>query len=141
MTQFYAYKIAAGYNNAAGFVNIEAITPTGDRNFAPPQAYAGFSPGVLRVRADGLRYVAGFQTIIWQFSVLTAAQWRYLMDTYSTGGNSYSGKVTISSRGVDDAYASYNAIINIPPLPELESGRKWKNYRDVVIRFTRAVAI
>lgn len=139
--QLYQYKLAAGYNNAAGLVNIESIIPTGDRAFSPPQGYASFSPGVLRVRADGLRYVAGFQTILWIFSLLTAAQWRYLQDTYTVGGNSYSGKVTVANRNEDGSYSNYNAIIYVPPLPELASNRKWLNYRDVEIRFARAVTI
>lgn len=139
MNPLYDYQIADGQNNAAGLVNIEAITPSGDRAFAAPQAFSSFNPGVLRVRADGLSYLAGFQSFTWLFSILTRAQWQYLQDNYSTSGNSYSGKVTVRSRNIDGTYTNYNTLINIPLLPDLD--RQFTAYKQVRIEFTRAVSL
>jgi hypothetical protein len=139
LNPLYDYQIADGYDSAGSLVNIEAITPSGDRAFAAPQAFSSFAPGVLRIRADGLSYLAGFQSFIWLFSVLTRAQWQHLQDTYSTGGNSYTGKVTVRSRNIDGTYTNYNAIINIPILPDLD--RQFTAYKQVRIEFTRAVSL
>ncbi len=132
----YNYGIAAGWNNTPS--NIEGITPTSDRKFFPPTAFSSFNPGTIRVRADGQLYETGFESVTWRFSVLTRKQYQYLMTTYSTGSNSYSGKVSIRTIGVDGNYADYNAIMILPTLPELT--RQFIAYRDVDVRFIRLTA-
>jgi hypothetical protein len=140
MTYYYGYQLAAGWNGAGSLVDIQSIIPTGDRRFVAPQGYSGFDEGVLRVRLDKQRYLTGHTSFPWLFDVLTVAQYRYLMATYTTGGNSYSGKVTARTRiPSSGAFANYNAILYLPKLPELT--RKYLSYRDVVIQFVDAVAL
>lgn len=132
---WYEYAIAAGWNNTTGLRNIESLTPSGDKPFRTPNAYSAFNPGTLRLRADGIAYVEGFPSTAWLLDVLTRKQYQFLMTTYSTGGNSYSGKVTIRTMTPSGSYANYNAIMLLPIMPELD--RAFKIYRSVQIRFTR----
>lgn len=129
------YAIAAGWNSANLLKNIESIIPAGDRAFCAPNAYSAYNPGTLRLRADGVAYVEGFPSVTWMMAILTRKQYQYLMTTYSTGGNSYSGKVTIRTMTPSGSYANYNAIMLLPIMPELD--RAFKLYRSVQIRFTR----
>lgn len=135
----YQYAIAAGHDNAVNLVNIETIKPTGDKFFVPPQAYSTFDDGILRVRGDGARYTTGRKLFTWPFRVLTAAQYRYLMTNYTTGGNSYSGPVTVKTRKPSGAYETYNATLYLPKLPDLT--RRYLTYRDVLITFSDAVVV
>lgn len=139
MTQLYGYKIYPGWNNAGSLIDIQSITPPGDKPFNAPQGYSSWDDGMLRVRADGVIYVTGFKQFAWRFGVLTAAQYRYLVSTYATDTDGYSGPVTVATRGRAGTFANYNATINIPKLPDLT--RKYLSYRDVDIPFTRVVAI
>lgn len=139
MTQYYGYKIYPGWNNAGNLVDIQSITPTGDKPFVAPQAYSSWDDGVLRIRADGVVYVTGFKQFTWRFSVLTVAQYQYLVSTYATDTLGYSGPVTVATRGRAGTFANYNAYINIPKLPDLT--RRYLTYRDTDILFTRVVAI
>lgn len=134
------FQIAATWNSAASLRRIASITPASDvLPFAPPAGYAFFNPGTLIIRADGLSYVAGYPSTIWRFSYMTRLQYAYLIATYSSGGNSYAGQVTVRTIKQDKTYANYNAIMRIPFLPELQHKRA-KIY-DVDIRFSRLVAI
>lgn len=133
------YKIVSGWNNASTLRSIESIIPSNDKPFPPPNAYSGFDAGQAIIRGDGQIYLAGFGAFSWAFKGLTRAQYQYLMATYSTGGNSYSGKVTVRSRIQDGTFANYNAILLLPKLPELQRTRTV--YQDVEIRFTRLVAL
>lgn len=135
----YEYSIAAGYNNAGGLVNIENIVPSSDIAFYPPIAYNTFSRGILRVRADQTSVITGFQVVRWLFAIITRAQWRYLQATYTTGGNSYSGPVTIRTHGEDGFYHNYNAIMTIPPISELKL--QPLAYQDVEVTFKKVEAI
>lgn len=135
----YQYAIAAGHDNAVNLVNIETIKPTGDKFFVPPQAYSSFDDGILRVRADVARYTTGRKSFTWPLRVLTVAQYRYLMTNYSTGGNSYSGLVTVKTRNPAGAYANFNATLFLPELPDLT--RRYLTFRDITLIFADAVAI
>ncbi len=133
------YAIAAGWNNTALLKTIESITPPSDRPFYPVNGYSSFNPGAIRIRGDGSIYLAGYPSCGWRFSAMTRKQYQYLMSTYTVGGNSYSGKVTIRTRKDDGTFANYNAVLLLPILPEVQ--RVLKLYRDVEIRFSRLVAI
>jgi hypothetical protein len=133
----YAYKIAAGYNNAGSLVNIETIVPTGDSAFWPPEGYGGYRPGESVVRADGTEYVAGFASTVWHFKRLTRAQYSYLQSTYCGGG--WSGKVTIATRIGATSYANYNAILWLPK--PADANRTFIRWIDIDLRFTRMVAL
>lgn len=132
---WYEYAIAAGWNNPALLKALESITPVGDKPFRPPNAYSAFNPGTLRLRADGIAYVEGFASTTWTLSVMTRAQYRYLMANYTIGGNSYSGKVTIKTMTPAGTYTNYNAIMLLPIMPDLD--RAFKIYRNVQIKFIR----
>lgn len=133
----YSFSLAAAHNNAAGLVNIEQITPSSGRRFYPPRTPGGFSPGELIGRADDIVVTVGYASFIWLFDTLTRYQYNYLIATYSTGGNSYSGKVTVRTLNAINAYANYNATIHIPPDPK----PNYSIFEGVQIPFTRVVAI
>lgn len=140
MTAIYQpqYQIAAGNNNTAGLVALESITPAGDIQFAPVRAYWNYTPGSQRTRADGTLYFAGFASQAWICRVLTKAQWQYLKTTYCNGG--YSGEVTIRTRfGNPDAYANYNAILNLPV--ESATTQASRVFTDIQLTFTRLQSI
>ena len=133
----YSFSLAAGHNNAAGLVNVENILPSSDRYFWPPKTPGGFNPGELIGRADDIIVTVGYASFVWVFDVLTLAQYNYLITTYSTGGNTYSGKVTVRTVNAANSYANYNATMKIPPQPT----RNFIRRTGVEIQFTRAVTI
>lgn len=137
---FYNYAIASGWNVAANsLVNIETIKPTGDiYYFFAPKAYGYYDPGKRTVRGDGTITVVGFPTVAWIWDVVTRLQHEYLIATYSTGGNTYSGKVTINTRLGTSTYVRMNAVIIIPkPIESDGPTYAFRNYR---VEFTRLVA-
>jgi hypothetical protein len=126
MPAFTDYKIAAGHNNAGGLTLIGLIVPAGDIAFPEPTARLSYSPGVRRVRLDQQLYVAGFPAQTWEMPFLSLPQYQYLKTTYCGGG--YSGLVTVRTRWNAGAYAHFNAVLQVPLEPELESlqaGNKW----------------
>lgn len=134
---FYQYMIAANYNVALNsLTNIETIKPTNDLYyFFAPKAYGFYDPGQRKVRGDGTILMVGFPVVTWVFDVITRLQHEYLIATYSTGGNSYSGKVTINTRLGTSSYSRMNAIINIPKPIEADGPTyAFRNYR---VEFTR----
>lgn len=124
----YDYRIAAGHNVALNsLVNIEDITPAGDRPFFPPKAYGYYNAGQYRIRGDGTLYIAGFASLTWLFDVLTRKQYEYLRDTYCNGG--FSGKVTLYTRLGRLAYSRMNAIMILPSPSATDGGYfAFKNY-------------
>lgn len=135
----YQYKIASGYNVAAGsLVNIESITPTSDVAFVAPQVLGTFDPGKYIIRGDGTLYLTGFPTQQWLFSALTRLQLAYLRTTYCSGG--WSGLVTINTRLGDTPYVRYNAVM-ILPKPSESEGRlyAYKNYSVKMARLAVSV--
>lgn len=138
---YFQYALAAGHGQAGSLVNIETIKPTGDLYFLYPSlAPNKVIRGVLRRRLDGNDYVTGLASLTWLFGALTRAQWRYLQDTYTVGGNSYSGPVTVrSNSGEGGAYANYNAIIHVPPMHTLQY--KPGGFPDVEVQFSNLEAL
>ena len=136
----YDYRIAAGHNvPLANLVNIETIIPSGDRRFYPPRSFGTYSPGAIRVRADGRLYFAGFPSLTWKFSILTIAQFKYLQTTYCN--NSYSGKVTIYTKLDDNStYVRCNAIMVLPVLNTLDTSA-FRVFKDVNIEMRRIEVI
>lgn len=134
---FYQYKIAANWNVAVNsLTNIESITPNGDiYSFFAPKAYGFYDPGQRKVRGDGTILMVGFPVVTWVFDVITRLQHEYLIATYSTGGNTYSGKVTINTRLGTSTYVRMNAVMIIPKPVEVDGPvYAFRNYR---IEFTR----
>lgn len=130
----YSYKIAVGYNNAAGFVNIELIVPSLDRAFFAPEGYNNFNRGQRVIRGDGLIARNGFPYCFWLFSAVTRKQVSYLRATYGD-----SGPVTIATRPDEQAYQNYNAIIDLPD-PDATQ-RHYMGTEDYKVNFFRLVAI
>ncbi len=130
----YSYAIAPGYNQAT-LTNVESLRPNGGKYFYPPSAYSAFNPGSVRIRMDGQVYNTGFPSAAWHFDTMFRDQYQYLMQNYSIGGNSYSGTVTVQTRDVAGTYTPYNAVMILPPLPEIE--RNFTAYRNVTVKFTR----
>lgn len=137
MTALYDYQLAVGNNNAAGLVNIQTITPAGDRAFWPPDAFSSYDPGTFRIRGDGTVTLAGFASTTWVFGVLTRAQLTYLSDTYCSGG--WSGLVTVRTRIGRTTYANYNAVLTLTK--PRDSQRRFTKFLDYRVEFTRMVAL
>lgn len=136
----YDYRIAATYNQALGsLVNVETIKPTGDRYFYAPMAYGFASPGVQKVRLNGVGYRAGFPYVIWYFKVATRAQYEYLSSTYCSSG--YSGQVTIYTTLGKSTYARYNAVLILPSTAEQEGGEFFAFRSGLRVTFSHLVAL
>lgn len=135
-TPQYSYKIGVGYNLPDGsLTNVELLyAPVDWRNFYPPNAYSAFNPGVPRVRLDSYRNFTGFNSIVWNFELLTRKQYHYLKDVYCIGGG-YTGTVTINSVDPNGTYQRYNAVMNIPTPAELD--RNYKENQKFQIIFIR----
>lgn len=127
---FQDYKIASGWNNAAGLANIETQFPK-FQNEPLIVRGRGFNPGLKRIGANFQVYTTGKRVIRWRFRVMSIAQFNYFVTTYTTGGNSYSGKNTIRTKDETDTYANYSVTSQLPSPDELEF--KAGAYLDVVI--------
>lgn len=140
MTIFTEFSLAAGWNNAGSLVRIESITPSGDRSFVAPDGWSQFDLGVEKLRFDRLSTIVGFPATAWVWGGLTRKQYAYLVSTYSLGGVSYRGKVTVRTIKADgQTYANYNAIIDIPKLST--ETRRGGAYENVKVNFLGLVAI
>jgi hypothetical protein len=136
----YDYRIAANWGVALGsLTNIEDITPSTDRAFAPPEGFGNFSSGLQVIRTDGTIYLAGYASTVWNFEVLTRKQYEYLSTTYC--GGSVSGKVTIYTRTAHSTYTRYNAIIVLPPKDSLEGSRRYEAWLNVPVAMRYLVAL
>lgn len=133
------YQMAVGWNNASALLSVEQFPATGLKPWSPVDGYSTYNPGKRVIRLDGQIYLSGYPSCDWPFSYWTREHYQYLLSTFSTGGSSYSGKVTIKTRVSSGAFANYNAIMQLPFLPEL--ARKRTLYITPVLRFTRLVAI
>lgn len=136
----YEYAIGVGHGLPLGsLTNVELLVAPGDwRNFYPPNAYSAFNPGVPRVRLDSYRDFTGFNSMVWNFELLTRAQYHYLKDVYCIGGG-YTGTVTINSPNENGTYTRYNAVMNIPTPAELD--RNYKENQKFQIQFIRLSAL
>lgn len=135
----YNYQIATGYNNAAGLVNIENITPSGSRAFDAPDGLSKYRPGGQAIiRGNGTITWTGYPSTEWEWSLITLQQVRYLMTTYCASG--YSGLVTIKTQTDNiEVYANFNAVMTLTPLPEFPL--LYPEIAPYKVRFTRMVAL
>jgi hypothetical protein len=136
---FNDYRIAVGHNNAAGLVNIESITPSGDEPFDAPDGLGKYRLSPNRVvRGNGLMFHQGLPSTRWEFATITQAQVRYLMETYCSNG--YSGFVTIRTQTDNkEVYANFNAVMNLTD--PSENSLIYPIYENYIVSFTRMVAL
>lgn len=135
----YEYKLASGYDNEAGFQNVETIIPKyTNRVSFYPKGRGNFDEGIMRFRADGSVYFTGYQSFTWPLDLLTYAQWVYLQTNYCTGGTGLSGKVTVATRIPVGTYSNYNAIMILPKLSE--SDKLYGGIKHTEIKFVHAEA-
>jgi hypothetical protein len=129
------YSLAAGYDAAGSLVNVETGFPTYQGHPLIVQGRGTWDEGVERDRADKLSTLTGFQTFKWLIPVMGVSQYEYAQLTYTTGGNSLRGKVTVKTRSLadDDTYANYNAVMHLPKRADLE--RKQNAFVKVEILF------
>lgn len=128
---FQQYKIAAGWNNAAGLANVEDQFPRYQNKPLIVRGRGGFSPGVRRIRGNFSVSYSGKQIIRWRIRVMGINQYNYWQANYTTGGNSYSGKNTIRSRNGSDSFANYSVTSQLPSPDTLET--KGDSYQNVEI--------
>lgn len=113
------YQIAAGWDNEAGFTNVEDLVPaSGDSipNHAAyfvVKAYNTYRRGQRRFSPDGTSSFAGFRQVVWRCADADAAAYAWLRDTYE-------GQVTIrTTTGVDGTYSNWNAYARFPDPADL----------------------
>lgn len=136
---FQEYQLAVGWNNAAGLANVEVAFPRYQNNPLIVRGRGRFQPGIQRVRADFGSSETGKQVFTWLIPVMGINQYVYWQSTYSTGGNSYSGKVTARTRNAADSFANYSATYRIPTPDQLEP--REDSYQNVVVIFTVEAAL
>ena len=127
------YQLAVGHDNEAGLTNVESTLPTFRSRPFYVRGRGSFSEGVVRVKGDKGLYVTGYNTFAWQVSFLSYEQYAYLQTTYTTGGNSLSGPVTVRTRRFGGTYSNYNATIRLPKIADSDSG--YLGIRNAVIVF------
>lgn len=136
---FQEYKLATGYDNEAGFDNVEDVFPTyANKQSFYPRGRPKFDEGVLRIRADGTVYFTGFQSFAWPLDFLSYDQWVYAQTNYCTGGTGLSGLVTAATRLPSGSYSNYNAVMILPKMSE--SDVNFGGILKTEIRFIRAEA-
>ena len=131
----YGYMIGYGHNLPLGsLTNWEALQ-AGGKYFYPPNAYPAFNPGTFRLRVDGQNYNTGFPSADWHLDTFFRPQYQLTQASYTVGGNSFSGDVSIVTYNTAGTLTKYNAVMILPTLPTLE--RNFTAYRNVVIKMTR----
>lgn len=134
------YKIAAGWNNAAGFVTVESmIAATETRYMMAPTVRDGYSPGAVYIRGDGTGGYQGFASVRWHWDMMTYLNEVYLRTTATAGA--YNGMVTVRTRlTATGAFANYNAVIFFPPPVESNESRLYR-IEPYEVALARMVAI
>lgn len=133
----FEYAIGVGHNNVPGLVNVQSIAATGEPQYQfydAPLAVPGYSPGIRRVRLDGLDYFVGNETVRWLFGMWSWYQYDFWSETYCDGG--YSGLVTIRTRIGRRAYANFNATCHLPTPVEMRAVESQEYWEDVNVDMT-----
>ena len=136
---FQGYQWATGLNNAGGLANIEDDVPRYQGEPFIIQGRGALSSGIIRQRADSSLYTTGLVTFVWIAPIMSEAQYDYIQDTYTVGGNSLYGLMTVRTLNDATTFANYNATMQIPDRSELT--RKRNAFQDVTITFTNVEAL
>ena len=132
----YDYKIGYGWNLPDGsLTNVEALTDNQGRRLYPPSAYSSWNPGTSRLRTDGNIYQTGFTGVEWEFDTFWREWYQVWQSTFTVGGTSYGGNVTIKTPSPAGTFTAYSGVMILPPLSELE--RNLTSYKKVKISFMR----
>lgn len=126
------YRIVVAFNNAPNLVNIEIAIPLYRDK---PLIVQGIplDGGIHRIGADKSIYRTGFSMIEWLAPCMGRNQYYFIQDTYTRGGNSFDGPVTIRTRFDDTTFANYSATLQLPKPSTLQ--RKYDSYLGVMLRF------
>lgn len=115
----YEYQIATGWDNEAGFTNMESLTPgAGDpiprsSVYFLVQASPRYSRGQPRFDATGGSGYVGFKVVKWNLPVVHDAAYEWLYTNYS-------GQNTIrTTTGVRDSYSNWNVFTSMLSPDEL----------------------
>ncbi|MGB1285069.1 MAG: hypothetical protein ACPG7F_00935 [Aggregatilineales bacterium] len=117
----YEYQIASGWDNEAGFTNMEVLTPAAGDTIPRStvyfivQAAPRYNRGQSRFSATGASSFAGFATVTWTLLVVhdAAYEWFY---------NNYSGQNTIrTTTGVTGSYSNKNVMTSMLSPEELDA--------------------
>ena len=129
---------AAGNDNAAGLVAVNATQPSGERKFPAPKVYTVTDDGLEEIRGNGLIHLNGFGAQVWLFGALTFGHYDYLVTTFCP--TSRSGLVTVRTYYSNtDTPANYNAVMLLPKRAELNA--LLGGFSNVPVRITRLVAL
>jgi len=116
-----SYELATGWDNEAGFTNVEDITVTDARTLpmvgSPVffvEGISGFSRGQRRFDASGGASFNGFERVALKCAVVDPLAYAHIRDNYV-------GQVTVrTTRGEKDTFGNYNAYLRIPDPEEME---------------------
>ena len=128
----YDYKLATGWNNTAGYTNIEAIAVTGATTIFGTthyyvQGFAQWLQGEEMFDVNNAMTFEGYESVIWKSTVMTPTAWNYLRTTYE-------GQVTVrTTLGVPGTYSNKNAWLRLPRPRQMN--RKGSHYIDVEWNF------
>lgn len=143
----YSYKIAQGWNNAAGLTNFESISVSGGEDlhgairriasacYYMPQTFLPYAPNFVLTAGGGYTQ-SGYTKCVLLFPLIGAKSYDYLATTYAQDNTTYRGKCTIAIRSNDfNTYANYNAIFKLAdaPKPIFQQSKYW--YENVQAEF------
>lgn len=131
------YKIAAGWNNIAGFAVWTSLQDSNGNKMPHIQSWGTYQPGQTIERGDGSLSFDGLPRIEWTVSFLLQSQYDYLRTTYCSGG--YRGKVTIATRINSIIYGNYNAWFSLPTDYRVDRETGW--IPELTMTLTRLKAV
>lgn len=133
-------KWVASFNNAGNLVAVQSVVPTYQGKPMIIQSRGSWE-SVVRSKANKHSYETGFDIFVWTVPVMGVNQYDYIQDTYTVGGISLSGEMTVRTRSKqdDDTYANYSAVLRLPKQSTLR--RKQDSYQNVPLRFIVEAAL
>lgn len=104
-------KIAAGWDNTAGYDLITDLTDSDSIPFTLPTPFEGMSRGITEPLLSGAIDHTDDLLLVWTFRTITIKQWYYLYSTYFNVNDS---KVTVRSVSPLGTFVDYNAYMGMP---------------------------
>ena len=123
------YKLAPGFDNAAGFVEMANIVVDA-RRLAHITSLGTYETARELETLDGGVIDDGFDTFTWTFEFMLPAEVEYIRDTFLSGERS--GNVTVETRDNEDNWVQVNAKLRLPKTYSLRG----VYYGPVIFTFT-----
>lgn len=128
------YQLAEGYNNAAGYVEIEGVEVAGE-DIHHVSSVGTFGTARETTVIDGTVFDDGFDTWEWVIAGVSIDQYAYFSTTFLDGQRS--GPVTVRTKMNDGTWVDRNATMTLPRRPSLQGFK----YGGFVLSFTMGEAL